>query len=173
MNIPGSKRMSREIDGKRERDRSLQQISKSALPGREADASCGVWFGLSPLQGTLILAVLLLPVLFVGCITKAKADAQARAAFVAGEQQAMRNMEQVKARGPSVTVIGEVKNQRIPWTSELTLAKAVVAAEYVGTKDPSEILIVRQGKALRYDPKKLLDGVDVPLEPQDLIQLNP
>lgn len=108
-----------------------------------------------------------------GCITKAKADAQARAAFVAGEQQAMLNMEQLKARGPTVTVIGEVKNQRIPWTSELTLAKAVVAAEYFGSKDPGEIVIVRQGKAMRYDPKKLLEGEDVPLEPQDLIQLNP
>jgi hypothetical protein len=106
-----------------------------------------------------------------GCITKAKADAQARAAFVAGEQQAMRNMEEVKARGPSVTVVGQVRNARVPWTAELTLAKAVVAAEYFGDKDPSEILIVRSGKAIRYDPKKLLEGDDMPLEPQDLIEL--
>jgi hypothetical protein len=108
-----------------------------------------------------------------GCITKAKADAQARAAFVAGEQQAMRNMEQLKTRGPTVTVVGEVKNPRIPWTAELTLAKAVVEAEYFGTKDPSEILIVREGKAMRFDPKKLLEGEDMPLQPQDLIQLKP
>ena len=106
-----------------------------------------------------------------GCITKAKADAQARAAFVAGEQQAMRNMEQVKARGPSVMVVGQVRNPRVPWTAELTLAKAVLAAEYFGEKDPTEILIVRSGKAIRYDPKKLLAGEDMPLEPQDLIEL--
>ena len=117
--------------------------------------------------------LLLLAAGLSGCITKAKADAQARAAFVAGEQQAMRNMEQLKTRGPTVTVVGEVKNPRIPWTAELTLAKAVVAAEYLGTKDPSEILIVREGKAMRFDPKKLLEGEDVPLQPQDLIQLNP
>jgi len=121
----------------------------------------------------LSTGLFLLEVSLSGCITKAKADAQARAAFVAGEQQAMRNMEQLKTHGQTVTVIGEVKNPRIPWTSELTLAKAVVAAEYFGTKDPSEIVIVRQGKAMRYDPKKLLAGEDVPLEPQDLIQLNP
>ena len=70
----------------------------------------------------LSIGLFLLGVSSSGCITKAKANAQARAAFVAGEQQAMLNMEQLKARGPTVTVIGEVKNQRIPWTSELTLA---------------------------------------------------
>jgi hypothetical protein len=113
----------------------------------------------------------LLAASLTGCITKAKADAQARAAFVAGEQQAMRNMEQVKARGPSVTVVGPVRNPRVPWTDELTLAKALHAAEYFGDKDPTEILIVRSGKAIRYDPKKLLEGEDMPLEPQDLIQL--
>jgi hypothetical protein len=59
----------------------------------------------------------------------------------------------------------------VPWTAELTLAKAVVAAEYFGDKDPTEILIVRNGKAIRCDPKKLLEGEDVPLEPQDLVEL--
>jgi len=59
----------------------------------------------------------------------------------------------------------------VPWTDELTLAKALHAAEYFGDKDPTEILIVRSGKAIRYDPKKLLEGEDMPLEPQDLIQL--
>jgi hypothetical protein len=117
------------------------------------------------------MATLLLATGLTGCITKSKADAQARAAFVAGEQQAMRNMEQVKARAPSITVIGQVRNQRVPWTAELTLAKAVVAAEYFGDKDPTEILIVRNGKAIRCDPKKLLEGEDVPLEPQDLVEL--
>ena len=119
----------------------------------------------------MLTALSLLSVSLTGCISKAKADAQARAAFVAGEQQAMRNMEQVKARGPSVTVVGQVRNSRVPWTEELTLAKAVLAAEYFGDKDPTEILIVRSGKAMRYDPKKLLQGEDVPLEPQDLVEL--
>jgi hypothetical protein len=67
--------------------------------------------------------------------------------------------------------MGQVRNPRIPWTAELTLAKAVLAAEYFGEKDPTEILIVRSGKAVRYDPKKLLEGEDIPLEPQDLVEL--
>jgi hypothetical protein len=120
-----------------------------------------------PLAAGCVLAAIAL----TGCITKAKADAQARAAFVAGQQQAMQNMQQFRARGPMVTVAGEVNNSLIPWTAELTLAKAVAAADYRGATDPSEIIIVREGKAIRFDPKKLLEGEDIPLQPNDLIQI--
>jgi hypothetical protein len=80
-------------------------------------------------------------------------------------------MHQAQLRGPSVTIVGEVSNPMITWTADLTLAKAIVAAGYHGSVDPNEILIVRQGKAMSYDPKNLLNGEDVPLEPNDTIEI--
>lgn len=116
--------------------------------------------------GTLLVAVAL-----AGCVSKGNANAQARAAFMAGEQQAMARMQQ--AQGPSVTINGEVRNHVVPWTEGLTLAKAVLAADYCGTKDPRQIIIVHNGIVTRVDPRHLLSGVDIPLQPGDIVQLVP
>jgi hypothetical protein len=72
---------------------------------------------------------------------------------------------------PTVTILGEVRNALLPWTVDLTLSKAVVAADYYGRADPAEIIIQRDGKEITYDPKKLLSGEDFQLEPNDVIQL--
>src|SRR2546423_989961 len=106
----------------------------------------------SLLSVVTILAFLLV---IAGCVSKNKADAQARSAFFAGQRQTLQMLQQSQLRGPSVTVVGEVSNPMIPWTADLTLAKAIVAANYRGTADPNEILIVRQGKGSSYDPKQL------------------
>jgi hypothetical protein len=103
-----------------------------------------------------------------GCVSKSKANAQARAAFLAGQQQAVARMQQ--AQGPSVTINGEVRNRVVPWAQGLTLAQAVVAAEYIGAKDPGQIIIVHLGVATRVDPRQLLSGVDIPLQPGDIVQ---
>ena len=110
-----------------------------------------------------------------GCVSKSKANAQARAAYMAGQQQAMTRMQlaQTQGQGPCVTVNGEVRNRVVPWTQGLTLAKAVLAADYYGTKDPGQILVVHNGIANRVDPKQLLSGVDIPLQPGDTVQLVP
>src|SRR5664280_1322124 len=42
------------------------------------------------------LCVLLLAVLLGGCVSKSKADARARAAFIAGQQQAVARMQQIQ-----------------------------------------------------------------------------
>lgn len=116
-----------------------------------------------------ILSCLALSVpLLSGCVSKAKAEAQARAAFMAGQQQAL---QQIQAHGPSVTVIGEVRNKFIPWTAELTLAKAIVAAEYVGTTDPIEIVIHRSGEQIILSTQDVLAGSDAPLQPRDIVEL--
>jgi protein involved in polysaccharide export with SLBB domain len=108
--------------------------------------------------------------LFVaGCTTKAKAKAHAQAAFAAGQQQAMALMNQ--PRGTHVTVIGQVRTPMLPWSEDLTLAKAIIAAGYYGAADPKEIFIVRNGKASRVDPKQLLNGEDVPLQAGDVVQI--
>jgi hypothetical protein len=117
------------------------------------------------------LCFALLTVTLAGCVSKAKADAQARAAFMAGQKQAMARMQQTQ--GPSVTVNGEVRNHIIPWTQGMTLAQAVIAAEYCGAKDPSQMIIVHNGIATRLDPKQLLNGVDIPVQSGDIVQLVP
>ena len=55
----------------------------------------------------------------------------------------------------------------------MTLARALVTAEYLGTTDPGQILIVHNGVATRVEPSKLLSGVDIPLQPGDIVQLMP
>jgi hypothetical protein len=118
---------------------------------------------------------LLLAGTFGGCVSKSKADAKARAAYIAGQQQAMMRIQQAQTQGqgPCVTVNGEVRNHVVPWTEGLTLAKAVVAADYIGAADPGQILIVHNGLATRVELSQLLSGLDIPLQPGDIIQLMP
>jgi hypothetical protein len=106
-----------------------------------------------------------------GCVSKSKADAQARAAYLAGQQEAAARMQQ--AQGSSVTINGEVRNHVVPWTQGLTLARAMVAADYYGAKDPGQLFLVHKGVATRVDPKQLLSGVDIPLQPGDIVQVVP
>jgi hypothetical protein len=131
--------------------RRSTQISRGALAG-----ACGL---------------LLIAVALSGCVSKSQANARARAAYMAGQQQALMRMQQTQA--PSVTINGEVRNRVVPWTEGLTLAKAVVAADYFGAKDPAQIIIVHNGIATRVEPQQLLSGVDIPLQPGDIVQLMP
>ena len=107
-----------------------------------------------------------------GCVSKKTAEARARAAFLAGQQQQSALMaRQTPLQGPTVTVLGEVRNALVPWAIDLTLAKAVIAADYYGRIDPTAIVIRRDGKEISYEPRMLLSGQDVPLEPNDVIEL--
>ncbi len=115
-----------------------------------------------------LVAAIVLAVLAGGCVSKSKADAQARAAFMAGQQMAL---QQAQARGPGVTFVGPVRNTFIPWTMDLTLAKAIVAADWFGRGDPTEIILMRDGQQTQLDPKKLLEGDDIPLQPRDVVEL--
>src|SRR5690348_9840834 len=109
-----------------------------------------------------------------GCVSKGSAEARARAAFLAGQQQELTMMtRRAQIQGPIVTVVGEVRNELVPWTAELTLAKALVEASYYGNTDPSAITIRRDGQEIPCDPRKLLGGQDVLLQPNDVIQLRP
>ena len=103
-----------------------------------------------------------------GCVSKAKADARARAAFFAGQQQAM---QQMVMRGPTVSFIGEVRNTLVPWTAGLTLAQGLLAAQYYGP-DPRSIVIRRDKEQIQVDPNRLLTGEDIPLQPQDMIEIS-
>ncbi len=118
---------------------------------------------LSPVIGLVILGLSL-----AGCVSKSKAESQARAAFLAGQQQ---TAQQLQPAGPTVTVIGEVKNKLLPWALDLTLAKALVAAEYYGTHDPTQIIVIREGHIIPVDPRRLLEGEDFLLLPRDIVEV--
>jgi hypothetical protein len=115
------------------------------------------------------LASFALAFVAVGCVTKSKAKAEAQAAFLAGQQQATIRMSQ--PHQPVVTFIGPVRNPTVQWSQNLTLAKAIIAAGYAPPSDPKQIMIVRNGQAIPVDPKKLLEGEDIPLVAGDLVQI--
>jgi hypothetical protein len=117
---------------------------------------------------TFVLALVLLVLAASGCTTKTNAKAQARTAFLLGQQQAIAQQQQ----GPIVNVLGQVKNRTVQWTEELTLTKALVAAEYQGFSDPRVIIILRNGQQFQVNVKQLLKGKEDPaLEPGDTIQI--
>jgi hypothetical protein len=116
-----------------------------------------------------ILGPIFLALVAAGCVSRSKAKAQAQAAFLAGQQQAIIRMSQ--PHQPVVTFIGPVRNPTVTWSQDLTLAKAIVAAGYEPASEPKQIMIVRNGQAIPVDPKKLLAGEDVPLVAGDLVQI--
>src|SRR5712671_3064226 len=83
-----------------------------------------------------------------GCTSRGRASAEARAAFAAGQQRGLQQAQQLQHPGPNVTVAGPVKYTVIPWNDELTVARAIIAAEYLGNADPREIVILRSGQLI-------------------------
>jgi hypothetical protein len=110
-----------------------------------------------------------------GCVTKSKAKADARKAYIAGQHETLMRMQQVQnqGQGPCVMVNGEVRNRVVPWTEGLTLAKALLAADYYGSTEPGQLIILHNGIASRVDPNQLLSGTDIPLQPGDVVQITP
>ena len=109
--------------------------------------------------------------LLCGCVSKSKAQAQAHEAYLAGQNDALRQ-QQAQADEPGVTVVGPVQDSDVPWVEGLTLTQAIATAKYLGQHDPKEIVITRQGETAKVAPKMLLTGRDVPLEPGDIITIH-
>lgn len=116
----------------------------------------------------LRLGVALSLFVIVGCVSKTKAKLNAQQAFIAGQQQAMMTMQ---ANKNSVQIRGNVKNTSVPWTEGLTVAKAIVAAEYRGVHDPKSVIIYRNGQATEIQAADLLQGQDEPLLPGDMVEI--
>ena len=112
----------------------------------------------------LILAV----GIFTGCASRSKSKLREQNAFLAGQNIAL--MQQ-QAQTPGVTIVGPVQRAQVPWVVGLTLAQALATANYVGDKDPQQIIITRNGENAVMDAKVLLDGGDVPLQIGDVIEL--
>jgi hypothetical protein len=172
---------------------SSELAHRSVTASKRADSKAFVWFvrvhlcppviqmiceRLKHRSALLKLVFLLFCCALAGCVSKSTAAARARAAFMAGQQQQLQQQTSMMARqnqirGPTVTVLGPVRNSLVPWTADLTLAKAVLAAEYYGPRDPSAIIIQRGGKEFTYDPETLLNGQDIPIDPNDVIEISP
>jgi hypothetical protein len=134
-------------------------------------AICETRVALVELRSALLVSILICLSACTGCVSKSKAEAQARAAFLAGQQQASVMNQRAQFQGPTVTILGEVKNNLIPWTADLTLAKALLQANYYGSSDPTEILVQRGTQEIRYNSAKLLTGDDLQLQPNDVVIL--
>jgi hypothetical protein len=115
-----------------------------------------------------LCVLLLFVVASAGCVSKTKAKLEIQQAYIAGQQNAMATMQQTAT---TVQIRGNVKNTSIPWTEGLTLAKAIVAAEYQGAHDPASVIIVRKGMAIEINAAELLQGHDEPLQAGDVVQI--
>jgi hypothetical protein len=115
-----------------------------------------------------LCVVLLAAFALAGCVSKTKAKLNAQQAYIAGQQQAMMTMQQSKT---TVQIRGNVKNTAIRWTEGLTVAQAIVAAEYQGSHDPSSVIIVRNGAGTEINAAELLQGHDEPLQAGDLVEI--
>jgi hypothetical protein len=123
---------------------------------------------LSNLPMKILFGVLVLALAATGCVTKSKADAQARAAYMAGQQAAYQSM------GGAVTdvvVFGNVQKHEVPWVDGLTLAQALATANYLGSHDPQDIILKRNSIETEINPKDLLNGQNVELKPGDQISV--
>ncbi|MGA3180447.1 MAG: hypothetical protein ABSF38_08915 [Verrucomicrobiota bacterium] len=105
-----------------------------------------------------------------GCETQRQARLQAQQAYVAGQEQVL---EQSRPAEPVVTVHGPVRNSVIPWTEDLTLAKAINAADYTGYLRPRFIRVTRKGETTEVKTSQLLNGQDMPLQAGDIVEVVP
>jgi hypothetical protein len=119
----------------------------------------------------VFLGISALTILLGGCVSKSQANARAQAAFFAGQQQGMARAQQIQSSGGNITIMGAVRNNQVPWTTGLTLANALISADYIGQSEPKEIIINRGGQQMQIDPKQLLSGQDIPLESRDVIEI--
>ena len=122
---------------------------------------------MAKLQMKFLACILILSLAVVtGCVSKSKADAQARAAFMAGQKSAYQSMV---ASQTDIIVLGNVQKHDLPWATGMTLVQAIADAQYTGKQDPTDIMLKRNSVQTEIDPKQLLGGRDMTLQPGDVI----
>jgi len=108
--------------------------------------------------------------LATACVSEKTAQLQARQAYMAGQASAAKQWQQ--ERPPEVVVRGPVHNPVVAWTDDLTLAKAIVDADYTGFLTPHLIRVIRNGQVIsEMEGVDLLHHHDVPLQPGDIIDV--
>ena len=119
----------------------------------------------------LVLIILVLAGLATGCTTKSTARLQAQNAYLAGQNAALQR--QLTQQAGAISVVGPVRNATVPWVAGMTLTQALVTANYLGGGESAQIILTRQGQDGVIDPKDLVNGVQIPLEPGDIITIPP
>jgi hypothetical protein len=119
----------------------------------------------------ILSTVLMLTLVVTGCTTKSETRLKEQNAFLAGQNEVLRQQAHATAQRAGVTMVGAVQNPQVPWVAGLTLAQAVATANYTGEDEPKQIIITRQGESATLDAKVLFDGTDIPLEPGDVVEL--
>jgi starvation-inducible outer membrane lipoprotein len=121
------------------------------------------------MKRTIAASFLVLCLALSGCVSKREARLRSQQSFIAGQQQAMTQVQQ----GQSVRFIGLVQNSSVPWTEELTLASGIVAADFRGRRDPKMFILRRGAETLTVSAKQLLQGEDFSLQPGDTVEIVP
>jgi hypothetical protein len=119
----------------------------------------------------ILFAILMLAAAATGCTTDSKARLKEQNAFLAGQNAALREQQQLQT--PSVTIVGPVQNPQVPWVAGLTLVQAIATANYLDAREPKQIIITHDGESATLDANILLNGAAVPLEAGDVIELRP
>lgn len=123
---------------------------------------------LSKIITRMMWFVLILITLFsISCATRSSAEKKAREAFIQGQLAAkMQSQPQI------ITVKGDVMNPILPYSKDLTLAKALISARWRGIREPKFITIIRGEESFKIKTSDFLAaGEDLPLEPGDIIVL--
>ena len=120
---------------------------------------------LSNFQMKFLFVIAVLALAGAGCVSKSQADAQARKAYLAGQEDAYKSMGMEE----KVIVLGDVQKHEIPYVAGLTLGQAIATANFTGLHDPKVILVKRGDQETPVDPKKLLSGDEMTLQPGDIV----
>lgn len=116
------------------------------------------------------ILLLILTVSLSGCMSKSRAHREAQAAFFKGRESA--RQEQLALQQPVVHFQGFFKQTTIPWHENLTLAEAILEAEFTRNWQPQEIMVQRRGRTHRIPARDMLSGRNNPvLEPGDLVEI--
>jgi hypothetical protein len=116
-----------------------------------------------------LAASVVLAVLSAGCVSAGRAKREQAAAYEVGRQQAQQERER---QPPSVTFVGDIRQPTVPWIEGMTLAQALLAAQYSALWDPHRITIRRQGQAYAVHVRRFLAGEENPvLLPGDIIEI--
>jgi hypothetical protein len=124
----------------------------------------------------ILVAILVAGILTDGCVSKSQVRLRERNAFLEGQnatlqQEQAQSAAKSAAESPGVTIVGAVQHPQVPWVTGLTLAQAITTANYVGTDEPKQIILTRNGESASMDASVLLNGTDIPLEIGDIIEL--
>lgn len=120
----------------------------------------------------VLFAILIFAIVATGCTSRSSARLREQNAYLAGQNAILlQHQADADAASPGVTIVGPVQHPKVPWVTGLTLAQAITTANYVGTDQPRQIIITRNGESATMDASVLLDGTDIPLQVGDVVEL--